>query len=299
MFGGSIGSALGFGGGSSTQKSQPWGPQGEELKWAYKYGRPLAQDYWRGDFYQPTDYWQRTGAQALYDMSTGMAPMYSDQYYGMGNAIFNKMPTAIGSYMDFAKGGNDVAGPYSGDIPYEQLSGVRDAIMRDDYRNVYERGGQMESIGQQAAASDNVGSSGRLFAEMLADRAYQDRDTDVMAGLVSDYEQQRMMNDQFNAQQRMQGTDSLYNAIQGGTDLMDQAYNYAGMGVQGIIGAGDYRYGLNQRQLENDIQRQYAWQDPFYQYMAMVQGGDWGGKTSGSYDNWSFDLSSAFNMGFG
>ena len=176
----------------TTQKSDPWAPQADQLKNAMTsagdiYNQQKATPFFEGDLYAGMGDMTRQGVNSIGQFAgsnnTGQTiSNAANPLLAGGQMSMNSMNDLYGMTQQDATADNiRVAQAYAND---PALQGTIDAANRDTARNLYE--GDLPEINRNASASGNMNSSRAGMADAIARRGADDRMADTSAVIRSD-----------------------------------------------------------------------------------------------------------------
>lgn len=176
---------------TTTQKSEPWGPQAGYLKDAFGAAQNLYKSqagtpWYQGDLYAGMDGLTDSGIQNLQAFANGQGSQMAGQFTNAGLGMFGAGQQGLGMYdqlaamagQDPTKANIAAAGQYA-DNPY--MSGMIDAASRDVTRNLFEN--QIPGLNMAATGSGNMNSSRAGVAEGIMKRGAADQIGDISANM--------------------------------------------------------------------------------------------------------------------
>jgi len=313
---GSIGKALGLGGEVGSTENTPWGPQGEQLKYAFGQARNLYEQ----------------GPHEYYNFNTvaGVNPAMRSYMSGMGDYTQTGLDTAsmmrnqganLSTGMDTSMGFyNDAIANYSN--PYASVE--YNKIMADSVANnpvlqsQIEQGQQdinrnlqeniLPSIARSAVATGNVGSTRRGVAEGIAMRGAMEQGSDLATNLQANAYNQAINQadrwaggEQYGQNYAMSAADRMMAGGQYGSGMTQDAYGLGSQAYMDLLNAGVYERGLEQEQIAADMDRfdfnQNADYDALARYMNIIGGSSWGGTQTQYQDPGNVLAQGLFQLG--
>lgn len=283
---------------SSSQNSDPWGPQADHLTGAWDAGRGILKGLMKDGQYSgdmvaapdaaSMDLFRQMMGYGAGGMQTGQGMTAT----GVGTAAQGTAGAASAAGGLFGMAGSDptaqhlaTAGQYA-DNPH--ISGMVDAAMVDGRRELNEQ--IIPGIDRSAAATGNMNSTRGGIAQGIAERGLAEKAQGLSAAMRGDAWTKGLGMAGANSDRQLAaltGAGGLYGDLAKtglygaglGSEIGTAGANVAGSGATGVA-AG------NQSILDNliakdgyKVDRSFA---PLNNYANIVQAGNWGGTTSGT-----------------
>ena len=316
----SAGKALGLGG-DKVSKSEPWEPQIKHLKNIFEGAEGLydqgPMEYYRGNTVAGTNqnmrnYFAGMGDYAQGGVNTGQQiGAYGQQMAGGLGQSQNYYSDAMMNYHN-PYASVEYANQISDSVNNNPLLDQQiDQGYQDINRNLSEN--ILPSIATGAVGTGNVGSMRRGVAEGVAARGAMEQGSDMAMGMRSNAYNQGInqannwaQGEQFGQQYGMNAANQMAGLGQFGVGAMGQGYGLGAEAYQHMLGAGAYKRGIEQENINADRERwdfeQNAPWDNLARYNQMIQGNYGGTQTqqgdpSGALMNLGSQLGAAWMTG--